>query len=172
MRRILISSGALVALASVAVPAAAFNPQPEPPGRQSRLEGGGWVMNGADKVTFGAHLLCDSVGDASNNLEVNGPGFRFHLTSTTASDCSFQDVGDGKGNPGSLHGSGIGTCNGEQIEVQFGFRDAGQHPTGDRISSDLASISFPPGPCRDLNGPLGGGNIRMFQDVGDGRPAP
>jgi hypothetical protein len=109
----------------------------EPPGVPGRMTGGGSVFTiGGARVTRGFEIHCDL--REPNNIEVNWPGNKFHMTELTSAVCldspaieepptapfdTFIGTGDGKLNnqPGA--------------RIEFVFVDAGEPG-----SSDTASI--------------------------------
>ena len=116
---------------------------------EGRITGGGsfFLGTGRDKVryTHGFELHCDHT-DLPNNLEINWPGLRFHLTELTAAVCTDDPSIDPR--PpwapfDTYHGWGIGRLNGvDGAVIEFTFTDTGQPGRSDTAN---VTITWPGG---------------------------
>ena len=102
---------------------------PPPPPMDGRMTGGGSVFMGEVRFTHGFELHCD-VNDLPNNLEVNWPDNRFHLTALTSVVCT--DDPDlhplpRKAGFDTYTATGVGLWNGEPgATIEFVFTDDGE----------------------------------------------
>lgn len=146
--------------------------EPEtPPGECGRMTGGGSVFTVNDvRVTRGFEIHCDL--RKPNNIEVNWPGNKFHMTELTSAVCrdtpaiqqppqsspfdTFTGTGDGKLNnrPGA--------------RIEFVFVDAGEPGTSDTATIKIFDannnlvLDVPGSPS--LPGFLNNGNLQTHKD--------
>lgn len=122
--------------------AAGFSLEPEePPGDCGRMTGGGSVFTINDvRVTRGFEIHCDR--REPNNIEVNWPENRFHMTELTSAVCTDSPVIDQTPPPSApfdtFTGTGAGRLNNQPgARIEFVFVDAGEPG-----SSDTAAIKI------------------------------
>lgn len=119
--------------------AAGFALEPEvPPGACGRMTGGGSVFTIDDvRVTRGFQIHCDL--REPNNIEINWPGNRFHLSELTSAVCTDSPAVD-QTPPGSapfdtFTGTADGKLNNRAgARIEFVFVDAGEPGTSDTAS--------------------------------------
>lgn len=122
-----------------------------------RMTGGGSVFTSDGmRVTHGFELHCDA--SLPNNLQVNWPGNRFHLTQLNSAFCS-DAVAISEGQPvagfDTFVGSGVGRLNGlDGATIQFTLTDAGEPGKG----VDVAEFSINGGGALLVSGSLKNGN--------------
>ena len=97
------------------------------------------------RYTHGFELHCD-YKDLPNNLEINWPDYRFHLTELTFAECT-DDPAIAPHPPRALfdtyYGEGIGRLNGVDGEtIVFTLTDTGQPGRSDEA---MVSINWPDG---------------------------
>jgi hypothetical protein len=147
-------------------------PPPPPPVAEGRMTGGGFGIDGSIKVTGGFTIHCDIT--LSNNIEINWPGNKWHLTKPITSAICLDDPNVDHGPPAApfdtFIGEGLGELNGVPgYLIQFTFVDAGEPG-----KNDVATIQiFPPGggaPVLDI-GPLNisKGNLQAHYDQPHGQ---
>lgn len=109
-------------------------PPPPPPSLDGRMTGGGSVFMGDTRFTHGFELHCDP-NDLPNNLEVNWPDNRFHLTSLTSVVCTDDPALNPlprKAGFDTYTASGVGLWNGQPgATIDFVFTDDGEPGTKD-----------------------------------------
>lgn len=119
-------------------------PPPPPPSLPGRMTGGGSVFMGDVRFTHGFELHCDP-NDLPNNLEVNWPDNRFHLTSLTSVVC----IDDPALHPlprkagfDTYIATGVGLWNGQPgATIDFVFTDDGEPGKNDHATMTIT----PPG---------------------------
>ena len=153
--------------------AAGFAIEPEePPGACGRMTGGGSVFTHDDvRVTRGFEIHCDL--REPNNIEVNWPENKFHMSELTAAVCTDSLLID-QTPPNSapfdtFTGTGVGKLNNRPgARIEFVFVDAGEPGTSDtaRIKvfdkNDNLVLDVP----GDINIPgyLHNGNLQTHKD--------
>jgi len=119
------------------------NPPPPPP-LDGRMTGGGSVFMGDVRFTHGFELHCDP-NDLPNNLEVNWPDNRFHLTSLTSVVCTDDPALNPlprKAGFDTYTATGEGLWNGQPgATIEFVFTDDGEPGTKDHAMMAIT----PPG---------------------------
>jgi len=159
--------------ASFAWLAAGFNVEPEePPGACGRMTGGGSVFTIDDvRVTRGFEIHCDLRNP--NNLEVNWPGNKFHMTELTSAVCTDSPAVD-QTPPNSapfdtFTGTGRGKLNNQPgARIEFVFVDAGEPGTSDTawikvFDKDDNLVLYVPGDP-NVPGYLNNGNLQTHKD--------
>ena len=149
-------AGALLSLVP-ALPAGSWEP--------GFMTGGGSVFTRTGvqvRITHGFELHCqddDRVVIEPNNLQINWPGWRFHLEELTEAVCTDQpgyDEGLPEAGFDTMQATGTGRCNGVSgATITWRFTDAGEPGTRDfaRIS-----IQCPQGTTLFVEGLLRFGN--------------
>lgn len=153
--------------------AAGFALEPEvPPGACGRMTGGGSVFTIDDvRVTRGFEIHCD-LRDP-NNIQVNWPGNRFHMSELTSAVCTDSPAVD-QTPPNSapfdtFTGTGVGKLNNKPgARIEFVFVDAGEPGISDTASIKVfdqsnSLVLYVPG---DPNVPgfLDNGNLQTHKD--------
>ena len=121
--------------------AAALSLEPEtPPGLPGRMTGGGSVFRiDGTRVTRGFEIHCDL--REPNNIQVNWPGNRFHLTDLTGAVCTDSPIIDQlpRSSPfDTFQGEGDGLLNGDPgARIEFVFVDAGEPGSNDTASIQI-----------------------------------
>jgi len=109
-----------------------------------RMTGGGSVFLGETRFTHGFELHCD-VNDLPNNLEVNWPDNRFHLTALTSVVCTDDPALNPlprKAGFDTYTATGVGLWNGQPgATIEFVFTDNGEPGTKDHATMTIT----PPG---------------------------
>lgn len=159
--------------ASFAWLAAGFAVEPEvPSGACGRMTGGGSVFTVDDiRVTRGFEIHCDL--REPNNIEVNWPGNRFHMTELTSAVCTDSPAIDQtppKSAPfDNFKGTGDGRLNNQPgARIEFEFVDAGEPGTSDTASIKIYDrdnnlvLDVPGSPL--LPGYLKRGNLQTHKD--------
>lgn len=152
--------------------AAAFALEPEvPSGLPGRMTGGGSVFTfDGIRVTRGFQIHCDL--REPNNLEVNWPGARFHLTDLTSAVCTDSPAIDQLPRSApfdTFTGTGTGLYRGVPgATIEFVFVDAGEPGTSDTASivihdADGNLVLDVPGDP-NVPGYLDRGNIQAHKD--------
>jgi hypothetical protein len=153
--------------------AAAFALEPEiPPGACGRMTGGGSVFTIGDvRVTRGFQIHCDL--REPNNIEVNWPGNRFHLSELTSAVCrdspAVTQAPPNSAPFDTFTGTGTGKLNGKPgARIEFVFVDAGEPGTSDTATmkifdaSNTLVLDVPGHPS--LQGFLNKGNLQTHKD--------
>ncbi len=103
---------------------------------EGRMTGGGSVFKGDMRVTHGFEIHCDL--KKPNNIEVNWPGNKFHLTELTSAVCTDDPAIDPKPPNApfdTFTGKGTGKLNGKSgAKIEFVFTDAGEPGTKDKAT--------------------------------------
>jgi hypothetical protein len=143
-----------------------------PPGDCGRMTGGGSVFTiDGVRVTRGFEIHCDLRNP--NNIEVNWPGNRFHMTELTSAVCTDSPA-VGQAPPKSapfdtFTGTGSGKLNNRSgARIEFVFADAGEPGTSDTASikvfdSDDNMVLYVPGDP-NVPGYLDRGNLQTHKD--------
>lgn len=148
--------------------AAGFAFEPENCGR---MTGGGKQFTIADvAVTKGFEIHCDR--RKPNNIEVNWPDHRFHMTELTAAICTDSPAVDQtppKSAPfDTFQGRGVGRLNNAPgARIEFVFEDAGEPGTSDtaRIKVyDPAGALVLDAPGDGMPAYIAGGNLQTHKD--------
>lgn len=153
--------------------AAGFALEPEePPGACGRMTGGGSVFTFDDvRVTRGFEIHCDLRNP--NNIEVNWPDNKFHLSALTSAVCTDSPA-IGQAPPKSapfdtFTGTGDGKLNNRPgARIEFVFVDAGEPGTSDTASIKVFDkdnnlvLDVPGDP--NLPGYLNNGNLQTHKD--------
>ena len=123
-----------------------------------RMTGGGSVFMGDVRFTHGFELHCDP-NDLPNNLEVNWPDHRFHLTSLTSVVCTDDpdlDPLPRKAGFDTYTATGVGLLNGQPgATIEFVFTDDGEPGKNDYA---MMKITAPGGSSVTVSGYLYKGN--------------
>jgi hypothetical protein len=118
--------------------------EPPPPSLDGRMTGGGSVFMGDVRFTHGFELHCD-VNDLPNNLEVNWPDNRFHLTALTSVVCTDDPALHPlprKAGFDTYSATGVGLWNGQPgATIEFVFTDDGEPGKNDHATMTIT----PPG---------------------------
>jgi len=106
-----------------------------------RLTGGGSIINNGIRVTHGFELNCDATVNPQN-LQINWPGYKFHLQQLNSAFCSY-DPSINPGQPAAgfntYTGSGTGRLNGvDGATVDFIFTDAGEPGINDTAAYTIS----------------------------------
>ena len=153
--------------------AAGFALEPEePPGACGRMTGGGSVFTFDDvRVTRGFQIHCDL--REPNNIEVNWPGNKFHLSELTSAVCTDSPA-VGQAPPKSapfdtFTGTGDGKLNNKPGgRIEFVFVDAGEPGTSDTATIKVFDknnnlvLDVPGDP--NIPGFLHNGNLQTHKD--------
>lgn len=116
-------------------------PPPPPPSLPGRMTGGGNLQLGDIKITRGFTIHCDIT--LSNNIEINWPGYRWHLDKPITSAYCLDDPAHDEEHPvagfDTFIGAGVGRLNGvDGSRLEFIFVDSGE-PGG---SNDIAGFQI------------------------------
>jgi hypothetical protein len=148
--------------------AAGFSLRPDDCGR---MTGGGSVFTiGGARVTRGFEIHCDL--REPNNIEVNWPDHRFHMTELTSAVCRDTPVIDQTPPPSApfdtFTGTGAGRLNNQPgARIEFVFVDAGEPGTSDTAAIkifDKANNLVLDVPGNPLPGLLRNGNLQTHKD--------
>lgn len=147
--------------------AGSFALEPEvPPGDCGRMTGGGSVFTiGGVRVTRGFEIHCDL--REPNNIEVNWPGNKFHMTELTSAVCTDSPAVD-QTPPGSapfdtFTGTGAGKLNNKAgARIEFVFTDAGEPGV-----NDTATLKVFDGSGNVVLDVTGSPNVPGFLDRGN-----
>jgi len=128
---------------------------------QGRMTGGGSVFTMDDtRVTRGFQIHCDL--RKPNNIEVNWPGGRFHLTELTSATCTDRvdiDQSPPRASFDTFTGTGTGKYNGKpNARIEFIFVDAGEPGTSDTASIKIYDADN--NLMLDVSGYLDHGNVQ------------
>lgn len=112
-----------------------------------RMTGGGSVFMGETRFTHGFELHCD-VNDLPNNLEVNWPDNRFHLTALTSVVCTDDPALNPlprKAGFDTYTATGVGLWNGQPgATIEFVFTDNGEPGTKDHATMTITPAGGSP----------------------------
>jgi hypothetical protein len=145
--------------------AAGFSIEPETPsGVPGRMTGGGSVFTvDGIRVTRGFEIHCDL--REPNNIEVNWPGHRFHMTELTSAVCTDTPVDQlPRSAPfDTFQGEGVGRLNNDEgARIEFVFVDAGEPGREDtaliRVYDPSDNLVL------EVSGFLNRGNIQAHKD--------
>ena len=149
----------------------------------ARMTGGGWIgdpniIGDPDiRIHVNVNLDC-GIGDPEirpPHLQVHSSTFRFRLRRVTATQCSRFD----NKRSGFLGGSGIGECDGQEVDTTFQLfsklsaeepqlaasADARRARSFDFVRFSFTGIEDPNIRCpADLEGELRGGSLQMIGD--------
>lgn len=145
-----------------------FYNRPVPPPATGRMTGGGnQIMVGGVRISRGFTIHCDIT--LSNNLEINWPANKWHITKPLTSAVCLDDPSVDPTPPpapfDTFIGEGVGQLNGQPgSTVKFTFVDGGEPGSG----ADKAKIQvFAPGGALVLDIPLSvldNGNLQAHYD--------
>lgn len=118
-----------------------------PPPLDGRMTGGGSVFLGDTRFTHGFELHCN-VNDLPNNLEVNWPDNRFHLTALTSVVCTDDPALNPlprKAGFDTYTATGVGLHNGQPgATIEFVFTDDGEPGTKDHATMTITPAGGSP----------------------------
>jgi hypothetical protein len=145
--------------------AAALSVEPEePPGVPGRMTGGGSVFKiDGTRVTRGFEIHCDL--REPNNIQVNWPGNRFHMTDLTGAVCIDTAVDQlPRSAPfDTFQGEGTGKLNGEEgARIEFVFVDAGEPGRDD--TAEIRIFDQDDNEVLFVSGNLDRGNMQAHKD--------
>jgi hypothetical protein len=154
--------------------AAGLSLEPEvPPGTCGRMTGGGSVFTYNDvRVTRGFQIHCD-LRDP-NNIEVNWPGNKFHLSKLTSAVCTDNPAVaqlPPKSAPfDTFTGTGVGKLNNKPGgRIEFVFVDAGEPGYSDtariKIFDENNTLVLDVPGAANLPGYLNSGNLQTHKDA-------
>jgi hypothetical protein len=136
----------------------------EPPGTPGRMTGGGSVFKlDGTRVTRGFEIHCDL--REPNNIQVNWPGNRFHMTDLTSAVCIDTPVDQlPRSAPfDTFQGEGTGKLNGaEGARIEFVFVDAGEPGRND--TAEIRIFDQANDEVLFVSGNLDRGNMQAHKD--------